>query len=173
MRIVPHPVGGRPSYRQLGSDRGITKEARTVRMAILEVERSAWRTEQTHVWRQRELALHQAFRDCSESDWDGYGAAPANALSMAWASKVLSAFPDHLGVPEIAFEPDGDVGLEWWQGAARVLAVSVGRNGDLRYATRLNAATVIGTEVFADGLPDRLVKAACEVVELSGRAGRR
>lgn len=81
---------------------------------------------------------------------------------MGWARQLLSTLPDCLGVPKIAFEPDGDAGLEWWQGAGRVLSVSVGRNGELRYAARLDAARFIGTEAFADGLPSRLVEAACE-----------
>ena len=129
-----------------------------------EVERSAWCTEQSHIQRQREISLTNAFLDCSEPDWDGYGAAAANGLSMLWAKKVLAAFPSSLGVPEIAFEPDGDAGLEWWRGPGRVLSVSVGRNGELRYAARFNAARIIGTEMFADGLPKRLVEAAYELI---------
>ena len=154
-----------PRLPHWSTDRGTSREAHTVWMAILAVERSAWDTEQSHVRRQRDLALAEAFHECSQPDWDGYGAVPANELSTAWARKVLSAFPDCLGVPDIAFEPDGDAGLEWWRGPDRVLSVSVGRNGELRYAARLNAARAIGTEVFADGLPKRLVEAAYELVE--------
>lgn len=127
-------------------------------------QRSVWRTEQSHIQRQRAIALTDAFRDCSEPNWDGYGAVPANGLSMWWAKQVLAALPNRLGVPEIAFEPDGDAGLEWWQGPNRVLSVSVGRNGELRYAARLNATRIIGTEMFADGLPKRLVEAACDLI---------
>lgn len=152
-------------FPHLSTDRGASREADTVWRAILAVERSAWDTEQSHVRRQRDLALAEAFHECSEPDWDGYGAEPANELSMGYARRVLSNFPDCLGVPDIAFEPDGDAGLEWWRGPDRVLSVSVGRNGELRYAARLNAARVIGTEVFADGLPKRLVEAAYELVE--------
>ena len=133
------------------------------------MEGSAWRTEQSHVRRQRELALDEAFRDCSQANWDGYGAAPANALSMEWARRVLAAFPSRVGVPEIAFEPDGDAGFEWWWGSDRVLSVSVSPSGDLRYAAKLNATKVIGTEVFADGLPKRLVEVAYELGEQGTR----
>lgn len=58
----------------------------------------------------RESALEAAFRDCSEPDWDGHGAVPANEFSKAWAKRVLAAFPAELGVPDIVFEPDGDAG---------------------------------------------------------------
>ena len=154
-----------PRFRHLSTNRGASREADTVWLAILAVERSVWDTEQGYVRRQRDLALAEAFRECSQPDWDGYGAEPANELSMEWTRRVLATFPDCLGVPDIAFEPDGDAGLEWWRGPDRVLSVSVGRNGELRYAARLNAARVIGTEVFADGLPKRLVEAAYELVE--------
>jgi len=109
--------------------------------------------------------LDEAFEDCSEADWDGYGAAPADRLSMEWAREVLVALPTRLGVPEIAFEPDGDAGLEWWRGSERVLTVSVGRNGELRYTARLNAARIIGTGMFTDGLPKRLSETALKLVE--------
>ena len=127
-------------------------------------QRNVRRTEQSYIQRQRQIALTEAFRDCSEPDWDGYGAAPANDLSMWWTKQVLAAFPGRLGVPGIAFEPDGDAGLEWWRAPTRVLSVSVGRNGELRYAARLNAARIIGTEMFADGLPKRLADAAYELI---------
>ena len=130
---------------------------------IRDVEGSDWRTGQSRVRRERESALDEAFQNCSEADWDGYGAAPADELSREWARKVLAAFPIRLGVPEIAFEPDGDAGLEWWRGPDRVLTVSVGRNGELRYAARLNGARVIGAGMFADGLPKRLVETALKL----------
>lgn len=155
------PAGG---IFQWSTNRGTSREACEMLTLTTAAQRSAWRTEQSHIRRQREIALAEAFRDCSVPDWDGYGAAPANELSMWWTKQVLAAFPSSLGVPEIAFEPDGDAGLEWWCGESRVLSVSVGRNGELRYAARLNAVRVIGTEVFADGLPKRLVETAYDLV---------
>lgn len=158
---VVMPTGGIPQW---STDRGTIREAWTVPRRMRAFEHSTWHTEQSYVRREREIALGEAFRECSEPDWDGYGAASASELSMWWAKKVLAAFPSCLGVPEIAFEPDGDAGLEWWRGPDRVLSVSVGRNGELRYAARLNAARIIGTEVFADGLPKRLVDAAYDLI---------
>lgn len=122
-------------------------------------------SERSRIRHERESALDRAFEDCSGADWDGYGAAPADELSREWASKVLAAFPTRLGVPEVAFEPDGDAGLEWWRGPGRVLTVSVGRNGEIRYAARLNSARIIGTGMFADGLPQRLAETAIKLVE--------
>ena len=33
------------------------------------------------------LALFEAVEECSVPDWDGYGAAPANPMSAAWAER--------------------------------------------------------------------------------------
>jgi len=111
----------------------------------------------------RQAALEEAFDDCSQENWDGYGAAPANELSMEWARRVLAAFPLRLGVPHIAFEPNGDAGLEWWKSPDRVLAVGVGPHGEVGYAARLDATRATGTEMFADGLSKRLIDLANEL----------
>ncbi len=117
------------------------------------------------VRRERESALEEAFRECSQADWDGYVAAPANERSTEWARRALDAFPPHLGVPEIAFEPDGDVGLEWWRASDRILSVSVGTNGEVRYAARLGGARLVGAVMLTDGLPQRLVDTALKLVQ--------
>lgn len=124
-------------------------------------------SEQSHFGRERESALEEAFHECSQANWDGYGAAPANQLAMEWASRVLAALPRRVGIPEIAFQPDGDAGLEWWRGPDRVLSISiiVGSNGELRYAARLSGERFVGTEVFAHGLPKRLVDTAHDLAE--------
>ena len=57
-----------PRFTHLSTDRGASREAHVVWMAILAVERSAWDTEQSHVRRQRDLALAEAFHECSQPD---------------------------------------------------------------------------------------------------------
>ncbi len=149
-----------PQLRWWNTDRAVATEAVALQDGSSAAVESYLRTEQSRVQRLRDAALDEAFEDCSQRNWDGYGAAPANPLSMEWARKVLAAFPNRMHVPEIAFEPDGDAGLEWWYGPSKVLSVSVGFDGEIRYAARLNAVRLIGTEVFADGLPRRLVEIA-------------
>ncbi|MYA40771.1 MAG: hypothetical protein F4Z31_03310 [Gemmatimonadetes bacterium] len=122
-------------------------------------------SEQNRVHREQESALERAFRECSQANWDGYGAAPASESAMEWARRLLAALPRRVGVPEVAFEPDGDAGLEWWRGPDRVLCVSVGRNGELRYAARLNTARIVRTEMFARRLPRHLVETALELAK--------
>lgn len=115
--------------------------------------------------RERQLALEAAYLECSEPDWDGYRAVPADEMSMHWARKVLLALPAGFGVPEVAFEPDGAASLECWHGPDRTLSVSIGRNGEIRYAAQLDGARVVGTEMLVDRLPKHLLGVLSELAK--------
>jgi len=97
-------------------------------------------------------------------DWDGYGSAPANPLSAAWAEKIVVAFPPDLGIPQFSFDSEGEALLEWNVASDRVLNVSVGADGELRYAARISGFKSTGIEIFADALPAGLVETACRLV---------
>ena len=105
------------------------------------------------------LALEEAVAECSSHDWDGYGAEPASELSAAWAGWVLEALPTTLRSPEVAIDPDGDVLFEWMSDHERVLSVSVGTAGEVRFAVRTPTAKFTGIEAFADELPPGLAHA--------------
>lgn len=135
------------------------------RRRIQAAERDARSAERDRSRRERQLALDAAYLECAEPDWDGYGAVPADEMSMHWARKLLLSLPAGFGVPDVAFEPDGAASLEWWHGPDRTLSVSIGRNGEIRYAARLNEARVVGTEMFVDGLPRRLLEALSRLGE--------
>ncbi len=114
----------------------------------------------------RQEALARAQHDCAEPNWDGYGAAGADRRSARWARRVLGDLPTSLGVPEVAFEPDGDAGFEWWWAPDTVLAVSVGKDGEVRYAARVAGRSVSGAGMFADGLPSDLLAVARELLQV-------
>jgi hypothetical protein len=105
------------------------------------------------------LALDEAVRECSEYDWDGYGAAPASELSVEWAGRMLEVVPSTMPSPEVAFDPGGDVLFEWISDHERVLSVSIGTAGEVRFALRTPAAKLTGIEAFTDALPPGLAYA--------------
>jgi len=107
----------------------------------------------------RRLALAEAVRECSEPDWDGYGAAAASQLSVDWANRVLEALPVKVPSPEVAFSPDGDVVLEWSPSTGRMLSVSIGGAGELRFALRTPSTKLTGIETFSDELPSGFAQA--------------
>lgn len=158
-----------PEFRfaRWSTDRGVSGESQIFGKRVARIrqeDRGARSGERAMLQERRRKALIEAFEDCGQSNWDGHGAAPANPSAAKWAAFVLDAFPHDLGLPEIAFEPDGAAGLEWWWGPDRTLAVSVGPRSEIRFAARLGGEPVSGTGVFADGLPNDLVAAAYRLI---------
>ena len=72
----------------------------------------------------------------------------------------MTAFPASLGIPHFSFDPDGETLLEWIVAKDQVLSVSVGADGELRYAARISGFKRTGIEVFADALPAGLAETA-------------
>lgn len=104
--------------------------------------------------------MAEALRDCSRSDWDGHGADPADPLSAEWAEAAVGLLLPLLGLPHYAFDPQGDAIVEWSWPPDRSLELSVGRNGELRYAARVGGSRFTGIEPFAGALPPGLLDLA-------------
>ncbi len=80
-----------------------------------------------------------------------------------------------LGLPRVSFDPDGDALLEWRWSSDRSLDLSVGGNGELRYAARVGSARVTGIEPFAEASPTGLqgvVRRLARRVVSARRGGR-
>lgn len=150
---------------QLGTDRAFSPEGTALTAMVSDTLESLWTTETVGApLRARRLALAEAAQECGESDWDGYGAAPANPLSVNWAGRVLEALPSDSPSPEVAFDPSGEVVLEWSPSTGRMLSVSVSEGGELRFALRTPSKKLTGIETFSDELPDGLAQAFSALV---------
>ncbi len=147
-----------PSLLWRGTGRGATPEARLIpdQLTALREERAEL-GDDPELRRAGRQALVEAFRDCSAPDWDGYGADPADPLSAAWAEEVVGALLPLLGLPHYAFDPEGGAVVEWCWSSDRLLHLSIGRNGELRYAARVGGSRLTGIEPFAEGLPPGLL----------------
>lgn len=154
------------SVTLLGTDRAFSAEGIGLTARVADAIRDLWTSETVGgPVRARHVALREAVDDCAEPNWDGYGAEPANELSAAWAEQVLAALPGDVPTPEVAFDPSGDTLLEWAPARGRMLSLSVGRTGELRFALRTPAGKLTGIEVFADELPGGLAHALKALVE--------
>jgi hypothetical protein len=102
--------------------------------------------------------LQQLAAECAEGNWDGHGAAPVQADTIATAQEFLLALP--LGTPRgsVGAEPDGHVTIEWYSSPKRTLSVSVSPDGNLHYAALLGAAARYGTEPFLGQIPRVIVE---------------
>lgn len=103
-------------------------------------------------------SLQQAYDDCSEPNWDGYGAAPLTASAYDEALALLNSLPPGLPPPEVVPEPDGSIGLEWSRGLDRSIAVSISGRGLIAYAGMLGRGSrAHGTEIFNDFLSETVL----------------
>jgi hypothetical protein len=154
--LALHPTALIP----VGTDRAFSQEGSRLTQWVLDALENLRNTETVGApLRGRRLALDEAVRECSQYDWDGYGAAPADELSVEWAARVLDSLPADTLSPEITFDPQGEALLEWMSERGRLLSVSVGAAGELRFALRTPASKLTGIETFTDEIPAGLAHA--------------
>lgn len=101
--------------------------------------------------------LADVWIDCSEADWDGYGAVPVTWDTYQLARRFLLSLPVGTQIPCIGAEPDGHITLEWHHAPRRTLSVSISPDGDLYYAALLGPGRTCGTEPFFGEVPKRIL----------------
>ncbi len=77
--------------------------------------------------------IDNIFSDCGYENWDGYGSAPISKISSEYAKAFIELIQEELPLPEIAPQPDGELGLEWCS-ANYHLALSISDAGEISYA---------------------------------------
>lgn len=98
-------------------------------------------------------ALEQVFEECSEDNWDGYGASAVEVDTYLESRRFLQSLPTTIPIPEITVEPDGEIAFEWYVAPRKILSVSVGSHNILTYAGLFGLSKTHGTEYFGDELP--------------------
>ena len=97
--------------------------------------------------------LNEIYRECSQLDWDGYGAIAISKDAYEEANKVIEFLPSSIQMPEIVAEPTGDIGFEWYKERGHVFAISVRGNHTIIFAGIISGNKVHGSEYFNDTLP--------------------
>jgi hypothetical protein len=72
--------------------------------------------------------------ECTESDWDGYGAVPVNPAALERAEALLRSLPDDCPLPEFSIEPDGEISFDWLPSRTRSFSLSIGLSDRIAYA---------------------------------------
>jgi len=88
------------------------------------------------------------YDQCSEPNWDGYGANAISVDAYGHAYRFLESLPWGIPKPSVGAEPDGYITLEWHRSPRWTLSVSISPDGDLHYAALLGASKAFGTEPF-------------------------
>lgn len=103
--------------------------------------------------------LCEVAEECSQPNWDGYGAEPVSADAYRHACLFVEALPRGIAMPTVGSEADGHLTLEWYRSPDRVLSVSVSPDGILYYAALLGVRKRSGTEPFLDRVPEEILQA--------------
>lgn len=102
--------------------------------------------------------LYRIYRECSESDWDSYGATSISDRAFLEATKLIYLLPSDLPLPEVTPEPTGEIAFEWYRGKKHVFVVSVGGKSTILYAGLFGRfSKTYGAEYFFDELPRPVV----------------
>ena len=96
-------------------------------------------------------------KECSEPNWDGYGAMPVSLYSVRHAKRLVEGLPLDAKPPSASAEPDGCITLDWHVSHEETVSLSVLPNGSLAWAGSSHGKKFIGTANEFDRLPSALL----------------
>jgi hypothetical protein len=103
------------------------------------------------------LELDDIKKECSESDWDGYGALPISKKAINYVGQFILLLPN-LTLPELSPMPNGRMGLEWTN-KDNDLLLSINKKGRLYYTYLSKDEEEMKSYSFVkNGISDELLK---------------
>ncbi|MBS4059469.1 MAG: hypothetical protein KG029_03640 [Bacteroidetes bacterium] len=103
-------------------------------------------------------SLLEFYKDCSQPNWDGYGANPVSKDSISEALDFIQLLPSSFPIPQILAEPSGEIGLEWYKDKKMIFAISFNGKGMITYAGIFGSNKTHGTEYFSDSIPSKIIE---------------
>ena len=104
-------------------------------------------------------SLFEISRECSEINWDGYGAKPITSETYFEALGFIDLLPEDLEPPDIVPEPTGKIGLEWRKGTKTIYVIALGGKNLISYAGIFGPGNEThGTENFAEFIPETIIE---------------
>lgn len=103
-------------------------------------------------------SLQEIYKECSDENWDGYGANPVSEDSIAEALAFIRLLPSLFPIPQILAEPSGEIGLEWYKDKKMIFAISFNGKGMITYAGIFGSNKIHGEEYFGDSIPSRIIE---------------
>lgn len=137
----------------------VGEEARAVEHDLAESFESLLRTS-TYVEPREQVfrELEAVAEECGVRNWDGYDAQPVSAGAIGCAWRLLDQLVDDFPCPEVSADPDGEVSLDWLDGAERGLSISVNAEGRLSYAGFFRRSKAHGVEFLQDEIPEAIME---------------
>ena len=103
-------------------------------------------------------SLVDACMNASEFDWDGYQAQPAQIDAYILTRRLLASLPESIPDPEVDVTPQGKFMLFWQRRVDHLFSMTVGADGGLAYAARYGSTRKSGTSIFADFIPQSVLR---------------
>lgn len=98
-------------------------------------------------------SLIELYRQCSEADWDGYGANPVSKESIYEAVEFIYLLPSGFPMPNILAEPSGEIAFEWYKNKRMIFVIGFNGKNMIFYAGIFGSNKTHGTEYFSDTIP--------------------
>ncbi|MEW5816559.1 MAG: hypothetical protein AB1798_14345 [Spirochaetota bacterium] len=103
-------------------------------------------------------SLLELYKDCSEKNWDGYGANPVSKDSIYEALDFIQLLPSSFPMPQILAEPSGEIGLEWYKDKKLIFAISFNGKNMITFAGIFGSNKIHGEEYFGDSIPSIVIE---------------
>jgi hypothetical protein len=103
-------------------------------------------------------SLLELYKECSQPNWDGYGANPVSKDSVFEALKFIDLIPSSFPMPQVIAEPSGEIGLEWFKDKRLIFAISFSGKNMISYAGIFGSNKIHGTEYFGDTIPPVIIE---------------
>ena len=116
--------------------------------------------------------LERLASECSQENWDGYGAATVSTAAVTNAARLIRVLPTQLPPPDAGAEPDGCVTLEWYASPSCLVSVSVPPQDRLDYVAWLRNRKQHGSCNFMNEAPASLVALLTDFVSGAEAAER-
>ena len=103
-----------------------------------------------------ERELVDILRDCSDSDWDGYGASPIDRASVTSVYKFLSLLPSDVTYPELSPEPTGNLTMVWRKRGYHLI-IGINPEGQIAWGGTSPHGHLYGDAEFDSVIPEELI----------------
>ena len=113
--------------------------------------------------------VHSLLEDAGTEDWDGEDALALAPETVAIAQKLIDEFLPHVGRPDIAATPHGEVDFDWVIDRNLMLTISVGPPKEIAFAGLFHGARLSSCEPREGMLPqfvDSCFERLCETQNL-------
>ena len=97
--------------------------------------------------------VHGLLENAGIEDWDDEGVLALAPETADLAQKLIDEFPPHIGRPDIAATPHGEVDFDWVIDRDVMLTVSVGPSKEIAFAGLFQGTRLNGCEPWKGTLP--------------------